>query len=87
MSASKEDIKDLNIIFHEIQSLKNTFNQSPELYNNSFDNDIDLMTAILQSPQNAGEPIQNQVQFFLSSKAQRILHKIAKRQCLSIDSI
>lgn len=87
MSASKEDIKDLNIIFHEIQSLKNTFNQSPELYNNSFDNDIDLMTAILQSPQNAGEPIQNQVQFFLSSKAQRILHEIAKRQCLSIDSI
>ncbi len=66
MSASKEDIKDLNIIFHEIQSLKDTFNHSPELYNNSFDNDIDLMTAILQSPQNAGEPIQNQVQFFLS---------------------
>lgn len=87
MSASKEDIKDLNTIFHEIKSLKNTFNQSPELYKNSFDNDIHLMTAILQSPQDAGEPIQNQVQFFLSSKAQRILHKIAKRQCLSIDSI
>jgi hypothetical protein len=87
MNASKEDIKDLNIIFHEIQSLKDTFSHSPELYNNSFDNDIDFMTAILQSPQNAGEPIQNQVQFFLSSKAQRILYEIAKRQCLSIDSI
>ncbi|WP_201598796.1 HEPN domain-containing protein [Psychrobacter vallis] len=87
MSASKEDVKDLNIIFHEIQSLKDTFNQSPELYKNSFDNDIDLMTAVLQSPQNAGEAIQNQVQFFLSSKAQRKLHEIAKRQCLSLDDI
>lgn len=87
MSASKEDVKDLNIIFHEIQSLKGTFTQSPELYKNSFDNDIDLMTAVLQSPQNAGEAIQEQVQFFLSSEAQRKLYEIAKRQCLSLDDI
>jgi len=87
MSASKEDVKDLNIIFREIQFLKNIFNQSPELYKDSFDNDIDLMTAVLQSPQNAGETIENQVQFFLSSKAQRKLHEIAKRQCLSLEDI
>ena len=87
MSASKEDIKDLNIIFHEIQSLKDKFNQSPELYNSSFDNDIDLMTAILQSPLNTEESIKNQAQVFLSSEAQRRIHEIAKRQYLLLEKI
>ena len=65
MSASKEDIKDFNIIFHEIKSLRDILNQSPELYKNSFDSDIDLITATLQSPQNAKEAIENQIQFSL----------------------
>ncbi|WP_367107374.1 hypothetical protein [uncultured Psychrobacter sp.] len=87
MNASKEDIKDLSIIYQEIINLRDIFNQSQELYRKEFDSDIDLMTAVLQSPQNAGEAIQNQVQFFLSSKAQRKLHEIAKRQCLSLDNL
>lgn len=87
MSATNEDIKDLNIIFEEIKNLRNIFRRSSELYKKEFDSDIDLMTALLQSPQNAAEPIQNQVQFFLSSKAQRKLHEIAKRQCLSLEKI
>ena len=87
MSATNEDIKDLNIIFEEIKNLRDIFNRSHELYKKEFDSDIDLMTAVLQSPQNAGETIENQVQFFLSSKAQRKLHEIAKRQCLSLENI
>ena len=87
MSATNEDIKDLNIIFGEIKNLRDIFNRSHELYKKEFDSDIDLMTAVLQSPQNAGETIENQVQFFLSSKAQRKLHEIAKRQCLSLENI
>ena len=61
MSATKEDIKDLNIIFEEIKNLRDIFNQSHELYKKEFDNDIDLITSILQSPQNAREAIENQV--------------------------
>ena len=87
MSATNEDIKDLNIIFEEIKNLRDIFNRSHELYKKEFDSDIDLMTAVLQSPQNSGETIENQVQFFLSSKAQRKLHEIAKRQCLSLENI
>ena len=87
MSASKEDIEDLNIIAQEINNLRAIFNRSSELYQKEFDSDIDLMTALLQSPQNAAEPIQNQVQFFLSSKAQRKLNEIATRQCLSLDNL
>lgn len=87
MSATNEDIKDLNIIFEEIKNLRDILNQSPELYKNSFDSDIDIIAAILQSPQNTKEAIQNQVQFFLSSKAQRKLHDIAKRQCLSLSNL
>lgn len=86
MSASNKDIEDLNIIFHEIKSLSDILNLSPELYKNSFDSDVDLMTAILQSPQNAREAIQNQIQFFLSSKAQKKIQEIAVRHCLSLDS-
>ena len=87
MSATKEDIKDLNIIFEEIKNLRDIFNQPHELYKKEFDSDIDLITSILQSPQNGREAIENQVQFFLSSKAQRKLHEIAKRQCLSLENI
>lgn len=87
MSATNEDIKDLNIIFEEIKNLRDIFNQSHELYKKEFDNDIDLITSILQSPQNAREAIENQVQFFLSSKAQRKIHEIAKRQCPSLENI
>ena len=46
MSATKEDIKDLNIIFEEIKNLRDIFNQSHELYKKEFDNDIDLITSI-----------------------------------------
>lgn len=87
MSATQEDTKDLNIIFEEIKNLRDIFNQSPELYKNSFDSNLDLITAVLQSPQNATEVSQNQVQFFLSSEAQRKIHEIAKRQCLSLENI
>ena len=87
MSASKEDIKDFNIIFEEIKSLREIFKLSPEMYSKEFDSDIDRIASTLQSPQNAGEVIENQVQFFLSSKAQRKLHEIAKRQCLSLDNV
>ena len=87
MSATNEDIKDLNIILEEIKNLRDIFNRSHKLYKKEFNSDIDLITAVLQSPQNAGESIENQVQFFLSSKAQRKLHEIAKRQCLSLENI
>lgn len=86
MSATNEDIKDLNIILEEIKNLRDIFNRSHKLYKKEFNSDIDLITAVLQSPQNAGESIENQVQFFLSSKAQRKLHRIAKRQCLSLEN-
>lgn len=87
MSTTKEDVEDLNIIFQEIKRLRDIFNLSSDLYRKQFDSDIDIITAVLQSPQSAGEEIENQVQFFLSSKAQRKLHEIAKRQCLSLENI
>lgn len=87
MSASKEDIEDLNIIFQEVKSLRNIINQSPELYKNSFDSDIHLIMAVLQSPQNAREAPQDQVQFFLSSKAQKKIQEIAVRQCMVLDNL
>lgn len=59
MGASREDIKDFNIIFQEIKKLRDIFNQSSELYKKEFDSDIDIITAVLQSSQNAGEAIQN----------------------------
>lgn len=64
MGVKKEDIEDFDIIFHEVKKLKEIFGQSPKLYKEEFDNRIDLMTAVLQSPENAREPIQKQVQFF-----------------------
>lgn len=87
MSASKEDIKDLNIIFHEIKSLKEIFKRSPELYSKEFDSDIDRIASTLQSLQNAREAPQDQVQFFLSSKAQRKIREIAIRQCMLLNNL
>lgn len=87
MGVKKEDIEDFDIIFHEIKKLKEIFGQSPELDKEEFDNRIDLMTAVLQSPENAREPIQKQVQFFLSSTAQRRIENIAGRQCISLKNI
>ncbi|WP_182406027.1 HEPN domain-containing protein [Psychrobacter sp. GP33] len=87
MSATKEDIEDFNIIFEEIKSLREIFKLSPEMYSKEFDSDIDRIASTLQSQQNAREAIENQVQFFLSSKAQKKLYEIAKRQCLSLDNI
>lgn len=87
MSATNEDIKDLNIIFEEIKNLRDILNQSPELYKNSFDSDIDTIAAVLQSPQNTKEAPQDQVQFFLSSKAQRKIREIAIRQCMLLNNL
>lgn len=83
MSASKQDIKDLQTIANEIYLLKNVFSKFPEEYRNYFDNDIDQMTAILQSEQNAKQPPQSQRQYFLSSKAQQTISDIAVRQSKS----
>lgn len=87
MGVKKEDVEEFDIIFHEIKKLKEIFSQSPDLYKEEFDNRIDLITAVLQSPENAREPIQKQVQFFLSSTAQRKIENIAGRQCISLNNV
>lgn len=80
MSASDNDIEDLNFILTEGIRLNKLFRLDPELYKSDFDNDIDCMVSSLKPPQGIGKIDHTLIQFNFSSAAQRVLKNIAKRQ-------
>jgi len=87
MSASNQDIEDLNFIITEGVRLNKLFKLDPELYKSDFDNDMDCMFSSLEPPQCIGKIDYTSIQLNFSSAAQRVLENIAKRQHGFIEGI
>ena len=79
MSASKNDVEDFEFIFSEARRLADPLNESKELYKDDFD----LMTAVLQPPQDVTDINPRQRRFVFSSSSQKKLREIATRQVKS----
>jgi len=82
MGASKEDIKDFQVIISEGIRLQKLINKSYELYSNDFDNKYESIGATIDIPKDVYESdtSQKRFQFHLSSLAQRKLREITNRQ-------
>lgn len=80
MSASNQDIEDLNFIMAEGLRLHKLRKLDSSLYKNDFDSDIDYIVSSLDPPRDIGKVDYGLIQFNFSSNAQRVLNELAKRQ-------
>ena len=86
MSASKQDIQDLQFIFEEGIRLRRLLNVSYDSFYEDFENDIESMAALLDPPKNLKD-IDYTLQFYISSKARRRFEAMAKRQLNTMEGI